>query len=88
MTSDAALDHIRQALVDKLGVPAEHVVRGATLRDDLEMDSIDMVELVTTLEVELGSNLELVQVEDIRTVADVVDLVVRLAPAGQGEDCA
>ncbi len=86
MTPDAALKHIRQALVDNLGVPAERVVPEATLRDDLEMDSLDMVELVTIVESELDRNLESAQLEDVRTVADVVDLVLSLAPAGRGED--
>src|SRR5262249_31626964 len=78
MTPDIALDHIRQALVQRIGVPAEQVVPEAKLRDDLEMDSLDMVELITLVEDELGHNLEVMQLEDVLTVGDVVKLIVRL----------
>jgi len=75
------LEQLRRVLDEELGVEPERVVPSADLRDDLELDSLDLVELVAVLEDRVGGKLDGPGVEAIRTVGDVVDLVVSTAAA-------
>jgi acyl carrier protein len=75
---EAVLDQIRQALEGELGVPADRITPAANLRDDLEMDSLDLVELVSILEDHLGSPIDRDEVEEVRTVDDVIDVLLHV----------
>lgn len=76
MDRDGVLEQVRQVLDEALGVEPEKVVPAADLRDDLEMDSLDLVELVAVLEDRLGRRLDGPAVDGIHTVGDVVDVIV------------
>jgi acyl carrier protein len=78
------LDHVTTALHDELGVPADEVTPHTDLRTDLGLDSIDLVELVTRLEDEVGMPMPEDKVQDLHTVDDVVDLVCTLAAEQNG----
>jgi acyl carrier protein len=49
---------------------------GASFGDDLEADSLDLVELVMALEEEFGVEVPEKEVEDIKTVGQAFDLIV------------
>lgn len=55
-----------------LGVDAELLVPEANLLDDLGADSLDVVELVMALEEEFGIEVPDSDVENIRTIGDIV----------------
>ncbi|MDQ3152108.1 MAG: phosphopantetheine-binding protein [Actinomycetota bacterium] len=76
MTADDVLAQVSDALVAELGVSAERIVPAATLTEDLEMDSLDRVEFLAVLEGRIGTAIEADAIEQIRTVQNVVDLVV------------
>lgn len=79
MKKEDVFDQVRDFLVDELGVSREDIKPEADLRDDLGLDSLDLVELVTVMEDEVGARVDQDALTDVRTVADVVDLVVALA---------
>ncbi len=62
--------------VDVLSVEADKVVPTASFGDDLEADSLDLVELVMALEEEFGVEVPEKEVEDIKTVGQAFDLIV------------
>lgn len=76
MTTDDVLTQISDALVQELGVSAERITPAATLTEDLEMDSLDRVELLAVLEGRIGQTIDSDSIEKVRTVQDVVDVVV------------
>ena len=49
-TQDEIFDKVREALVDALGVDDDEVTPGATLRGDLDAESIDFLDIVFRLE--------------------------------------
>jgi len=57
------------------GIDAEKITPGASLTDDLEIDSLDMVELTLALEDALDLRLPDEELEGIVTVKDVISLV-------------
>lgn len=76
--ADLLRHRITDLLVDRLGLLPEEVVTDARFREDLGMDSLDLVELITVVEDELGESLD--SPEDtlaaLATVGDVVDFLL------------
>jgi len=69
-----AVEGVIFAGLREIGADGE-VTREATL-EDLDVDSLDLVELAQIVEDEYGVELDGDAVKDVRTVADVIDLVV------------
>ena len=72
------LERVRQIVVEQLGVEESEVKPDASFVDDLNADSLDLVELVMSLEEEFsdeGKRLEIPDedAEKIKTVQDAVD---------------
>jgi acyl carrier protein len=64
-----------------LSVPEEKVVPEARFGDDLEADSLDLVELVMALEEEFGIEVPEEELEGVETVGQAYDLVAGKLPA-------
>jgi acyl carrier protein len=77
----AVLDLIRERLADILEVEPGSINEGDSFRDDLDADSLALIELVEALEEELGERsvgfrIDDDDLEDLKTVRDAVDYVV------------
>jgi acyl carrier protein len=71
-------DRIKKIVVDQLGVEESEVVPTASFVDDLGADSLDLVELIMSLEEEFGKPDQKVEIPDedaekIVTVQDAID---------------
>lgn len=69
---------IRTILVDMFELDADAVVLDAHLYDDLDIDSIDAVDMVVELKKLTGKKIQPDDFKSVRTVADVVDVVHQL----------
>ena len=77
----AVLDLIRERLADILEIEPGSINEGDSFRDDLDADSLALIELVEALEEELGERsvgfrIDDDDLEDLKTVRDAVDYVV------------
>jgi acyl carrier protein len=70
---------IKQILSHRLGISPEEIRLDAMLVEDLGMDSLDAVELAIATERQFNVALSDEQMAKLRTVADIVALVQRLA---------
>lgn len=66
---------LRKIIVDNLGVDEAEVVPGANFVDDLNADSLDLVELIMSLEEEFGIEISDEEAEKIRTVGDAIEYI-------------
>ena len=82
MTSDEILSNVRDAAVEVLGVEPEAVVESAQFAEDLEADSLDLVELVMALEDALEIEIPEEELEEVVTVGDAVRLIEAKTGAG------
>jgi acyl carrier protein len=62
-------------LVEMFEVPEEAVTPQAKLFEDLDLDSIDAVDLVVRLQDYTGRKIPVAEFKSVRTVGDVVDQV-------------
>lgn len=75
MTEAEILDKFTTILSDVAGVNASDVELGKSLIDDLEIDSLAMVEIAMEVEKALGIGIPDEQLSNLKTVADVVDYI-------------
>ena len=74
-TKDDALVELRAVMESELGLPSEGIQLTTHLIDDLDLDSIDFVDLAVSLEEATGLQLQKEELESIRTVQDAVDVI-------------
>ena len=65
-------DRVKAIIVDQLGVDEGQVTPAARFREDLEADSLDLVELIMAFEEEFGGNISDDDAQTIATVGDAV----------------
>ncbi len=68
-------DKVKEIIVDQLDVDADKVTSGANIQDDLGADSLDVVDLVMSLEEEFDIEIPDEAVEGIKTVGDIVKYI-------------
>lgn len=64
-------------LVDELGIDREKIAMSASFEEDLEVDSLGVVELLMALEDNFGVSIPDEEAEKIGTVGEAVDLVMQ-----------
>ena len=75
MTTEVIFEKIRDILVEQLSVDSEEVSMDANFIDDLNADSLDIVELVMAMESEFDISIPDEDAEKIKTVGDAVEYV-------------
>ncbi len=81
MATQVSSDSVEKTIYDglvELGTERDDLSREATL-ESLDVDSLDLVELAQIVEDEYGVELKGDDVKDVKTVGDVIDLVVAKA---------
>ncbi len=67
---------VREIVAGQLGLTFEEVTTNATFIEDLGADSLDVVELVMTMEEEFDFEIPDEEAEKIQTVKDAIDYIV------------
>jgi acyl carrier protein len=73
--ADEVFDRFKKCAVEVLAVDEGQVVVTAKFADDLDADSLDLVELVMALEEEFDITVDESELEGIETVQQALDLV-------------
>ena len=73
-------ERVKKVIVDQLGVEESEVVPSASFVDDLNADSLDLVELIMALEEEFSTDGQTMEISDedaerIATVQDAIDFI-------------
>lgn len=81
---ESVVNEVREAItkivVELLGVDESRVVDDARFREDLEADSLDLVELIMAMEEEFESEISDEEAQKITTVGQAVDYIVVRMP--------
>lgn len=78
MTNDEIIKIINEALIKEFELDSSQMVPEAVLYDNLELDSLDMVDIVIVLENAFKFKItEEKEIRDIRTLGDIHNFVIR-----------
>ncbi len=72
MSTVSTFDRVKKIIVEQLGVEESQVTMEARFREDLEADSLDLVELIMAFEEEFGGSISDEEAQKIGSVADAV----------------
>ncbi|MDD0845369.1 MULTISPECIES: acyl carrier protein [unclassified Pseudomonas] len=72
---------LQEALVELFELDAERVTLEANLYEDLEIDSIDAVDLIDHIKRQTGKKIAAEEFKAVRTVGDVVEAVYQVVNA-------
>ena len=68
-------DKIKELIVDSLGIEEDQITMEASFKEDLKVDSLDLFEMVMSLEDEFGVEIPTEELETMVTVGDVVNYI-------------
>jgi len=68
-------DRLKKIVIEQLGVDESEVTPEASFVDDLNADSLDLVELIMSLEEEFGMEISDEDAEKIQKVSDAVEYI-------------
>ena len=68
-------DKIKELIVDSLGIEEDQITMEASFKEDLKVDSLDLFEMVMSLEDEFGVEIPTEEFEKMVTVGDVVNYI-------------
>ncbi|MCI6560649.1 MAG: acyl carrier protein [Ruminococcus sp.] len=74
-------EKLKDIIVDQLGVEKDDVAMDANIQEDLGADSLDIVDLITTIEDEFELSIPDEAVENIKTVGDIVNYIEKNSEA-------
>jgi len=75
VTDGTTYDRLKKIIVEQLGVDEEEVTTTASFVEDLNADSLDLVELIMSLEEEFGMEISDEDAERIQKVSDAVEYI-------------
>ena len=75
-------DKVRKILAENLSVPEDQVTMESRFQEDLDADSLDLVEAVLALEEEFGVSIPEEEMEGVKTVGQAVNLVAQKLEVG------
>jgi acyl carrier protein len=68
-------ERVRTIVIDRLGVDTDRVTPSARFREDLEADSLDLVELIMAFEEEFGGEISDEDAQKITTVGEAIQYI-------------
>ncbi len=78
MTREKIYEELKKQLVELFEIPEEKIRPEAKLYDDLDLDSIDAVDMIVQLQKVIEKRFKPEDFKNVRTVNDVVDVVEKI----------
>ncbi|BAJ28313.1 acyl carrier protein [Kitasatospora saccharophila] len=75
-TREEVLEGLAEIVNEIAGIPTEDVALDKSFTDDLDVDSLSMVEVVVAAEERFGAKIPDDEVKNLKTVGDAVDFIV------------
>ena len=73
MTKDEVYAKVKDIIIEQLGADEDQINMEASFRDDLEADSLDLVELIMAFEEEFGGEISDEEAQKITSVGEAVN---------------
>ena len=70
------LKRVKEVLLEKLGIDESEITEETSFQKDLDVDSLDLVEIVMELEDQFGTRISDEDAEEMKTVGRAVDYIL------------
>jgi len=77
MQNEEIIHRINQLLVDEIEIEEEKISPAADLKKDLEIDSLDFVDLFVIIERNFGVKMKAEEMADIKSLQDFYDYIIK-----------
>ena len=77
MQNDEIISKINQLLIDDIEIDEEKISPAADLKKDLEIDSLDFVDLFVIIERNFGVKMKAEEMADIKSLQDFYDYIIK-----------
>lgn len=84
LSREDIIAHVNKTLQDEFEVESDQLTPDKLLREDLELDSLDAVDMIVALEQALSIRVDEEEAKTIRTVGDIYDFVEKMVAKGSG----
>lgn len=82
LSREEIIAHVNRTLQEEFEVPEEEIRPEKLLREDLELDSLDAVDMIVALEQALKIRVDEEEAKKIRNVGDIYDFVEKMLARG------
>ena len=69
------LEKVKELVAEQLGIKAESIKEDSNIIEDLGADSLDVIEMLMTLEDEYGITIPDDQISQVKTIGEIVNLI-------------
>jgi len=76
MTEALVRDTLKEVLIEEFEVEEDEIVEGANFFEDLDMDSLDAIDLIVMMDKKLNIDLKAEDAQKIRTIDEFVALIM------------
>jgi len=76
MTEALVRETLKEVLIEEFEVEEDEIVDGANFFEDLDMDSLDAIDLIVTMDKKLNIDLKAEDAQKIRTIDEFVALIM------------
>jgi acyl carrier protein len=78
MTKNEIFEQLKNILIDEFEIEAKKITMTARLYEDLELDSIDAVDLIVKMKQYVQTKIDPEIFKNVRTISDVIDALFPL----------
>ena len=75
MTKEQIFDILKEALIELFEIPQEKITLESKIYEDLEIDSIDAIDMIDYIKKKTGYRMEAAAFKEVRTLGDIVNVV-------------
>lgn len=77
MTENEIFEFLKNVLTDYFEIDANKITMDARLNEDLDVDSIDAIDMMSYIKKETGREIEPAQFKEVKTIRDIVDIIMK-----------
>lgn len=77
MTEQEVFEFIKNVLVEYFEIDADKITMEAKLVDDLDIDSIDAIDMMLYIKKETGREVEPSQFKEVKTIGDIINIIMK-----------
>ncbi len=77
MTENEIFKFLKKVLTDYFEIDGSKITMDANLNEDLDIDSIDAIDMMSYIKKETGKEIEPAQFKEVKTIKDIIDIIMK-----------